>query len=506
MKKIFPYCLALGLVIGYSGRLTARIFDEMPKEFLEVVEEYAQLDNDNEGGEEPDTIPILSPQELFESLPTPVIEKNVVNRSFNPKVFGGYRKVHQIPDFTKLKPYNGLEVMTYVEPVDSLLITDELEPETEWQEIARDEVVLQDTISSIEDTYSHFIVGKRPKWLTDALLQQRIQEDLMYSYMISNPEAIEYADWDLPEPPVLYEDDITFLSFLKKQEIPEVDMDDAVIPEIELKKRHWLHKFNTLLQFSQAYVSPNWYQGGNDYLALLFNFNWNVDLNTVYHPKLLFQSALSYKLAVSSTPKGSVHKYNLSDDAFQYNLNAGLKAIGNWYYSLNLLFKTQLFNNYEDNSNVRTASLLSPGDMNLGLGMSYTHKNKVNTFQYTLTISPLSYNLKTCISDKIDHAQFNIAPDRKTKSEIGSNAEFNMTWQILSNISYKTRMFLFTDYSYFLGDWQNTFSFEINKFLSTQLFIHLRWDTSAEKYTSWKTFMMREILSFGLSYTFSTKP
>lgn len=456
-----------------------------------------------------DTLKILSPEELFNSLPTPSINKNVVNKSFIPKVFGGYRKVHHIPEFTKIKPYNGIKTMTYVERPDSTEEANEIGLDPSFKEMIDKEVALEDTIQKNSETFSRFMEGKRPKWLTDALLLQRIQEDVMYLYMLENPQAIEYADWNLPEPPVLYEDDITFLSFIKKQELPEISPNEAILPEeVELKKKHWLHTVNALLQFSQAYVSPNWYQGGNNYLALLFGFNWNVNLNQVFHPKLLFQSAFSYKLGLTSTPEGNIHKYQMSEDVLQYNLNTGWKALGNWYYSMNLLFKTQIFTNYEDNSWKRKASFLSPGDLNLGLGMSYNHKNKLNTFSYTLTIAPLSYNLKTCIypNDKIGHAQFNIEADKKSKSEIGSNAELKLEWQIMANISYKTRVFAFTDYHYFLGDWQNTFSFDINKFLSTQLFINLRWDTSADRNTSWKTFMMREILSFGLSYTFSTKP
>ena len=139
----------------------------------------------------------------------------------------------------------------------------------------------------------------------------------------------------------------------------------------------------------------------------------------------------------------------------------------------------------------------------MGLGMSYSFKK--NNVDFTATISPLSYNLKTCITDRIDHGQFNIKPDRKTHSEFGSNAEFNMNWKIRYNINYKTRLFLFTDYSYFLADWENTLNFDINKFLSTQIYVHMRYDTSTETNTSWKHFMLREVLSFGLSYTFSTK-
>ncbi|MDE6444449.1 MAG: hypothetical protein K2K64_08550, partial [Muribaculaceae bacterium] len=69
-----------------------------------------------------------------------------------------------------------------------------------------------------------------------------------------------------------------------------------------------------------------------------------------------------------------------------------------------------------------------------------------------------------------------------------------------------TRVFLFTDYSYFLSDWENTMNFEINRFLSTQIYAHLRYDTSTESLTKWKHFQLREVLSFGLTYTFSTKP
>lgn len=81
-----------------------------------------------------------------------------------------------------------------------------------------------------------------------------------------------------------------------------------------------------------------------------------------------------------------------------------------------------------------------------------------------------------------------------------------MTWQVTHNINYRTRVFLFTDYDYFLADWENTVNFSINKFLSTQIYLHLRHDTSSDMSTSWKHFMMREVLSFGLTYTFSSKP
>lgn len=320
--------------------------------------------------------------------------------------------------------------------------------------------------------------------------------------MIDNPSLIKYTEWGLPVPPKIYGPDFSFRGYLRHLELPSVEDAVVVMPEVEIKRRNWLHTFNVSLQLSQAYVSPNWYQGGNSNVSGLFNFGWNVDLNPNYYPKLLFQSALTYKLAVNANPKGSLHKYNIAQDLFQYNLKTGLKAFNHWFYTLNLLFNTQLFNAYPDDSMQRTSSLLSPGTLNIGVGMTYTLQKK--RLNLTASISPLAYNLKTCIYSDIDHEQFNIRQNRKSVSEIGSSGEINLTWNFTDNVSWKSRLFLFTDYSYFLADWENTFNFQFNRFLSAQIYLHPRWDTSAENSAKWHRFMLHEILSFGISYTFST--
>lgn len=496
MKKYLPYCFLLIACLGFSSRSFGQT-EFLAETIAAVTEEENFLMPD--------------PQAIFDSMPQPAVNYDIVNLSLVPRVFSGYRKIHHSPQYSQKNFYDGLKNFVIINGDE--LQFDEITPSDTLNTQELNEMLVAPLFKVVvdmpEDTVNNMpsiLEYQRPQWFENALRTRSAQEDLQYASMIDNPMTIEYAYWDLPVPPVLLVEDRSFLAFIKRQEIPEVNPDDAILPELETKKTNWLHTVNALLQFSQAYISPNWYQGGNSYLSLLLGFNWNVTLNQVYHPNILFQSNLSYKLALTSNPKGSYHKYTISEDNFQYNLNTGLKAAKDWYYSFNLLFKTQLLTNYDANSDVTTASILSPGDLNLGLGMSYNHTNKLKTFRYTITISPLSYNLKTCISNKVDHATYNIPLDKKTKSEIGSNVEFNMEWNISTNVSYKTRLFAFTDYHYFLGDWQNTFNFEINKFLSTQIFVNLRYDGSTESSGKWKKFMMKELLSFGLSYTFSTKP
>lgn len=346
-----------------------------------------------------------------------------------------------------------------------------------------------------------------PDWLRNVLSAERIVGDFMYGVMIAQPSTIDYAFWELPERPRLPEEDMSFSGYLKRLHLPEIEVGAEVLPTFAFKRRHWLHKLTGGVQFSQAYISKNWYQGGTNYISLLFNALWDVQLNPVYHPDFLLQSTLGYKLGVNSTPPDSYHPYSLSEDLLQWNFKTGYKAVKNFYWSYTLLFKTQLFNNYDANSDQRTASFLSPGELNMGLGMTYSHTNRYKTLKLGLSLSPLSYNLKTCIDRRIDPTKFNIEAGKKAHGEIGTNAECNIEWAITPNISLKSRLFAFTDYSYFLSDLETTLNFGINRFLSTQIYAHLRFDSSSEILSDrWKHWMLKEILSFGLTYTFSSKP
>ncbi len=379
-------------------------------------------------------------------------------------------------------------------------IKNENKEETEENEIFLDE---ETKVEPLHD----FASNPRPRWLENAYEAWDMQEDLMYQMMIDDPSLIRYAYWRLPIPPSLPEEDHGFMGFLKRSSTGSVNVNDAVISESEILKKHWLHVLNGSLQFSQAYVSDNWYQGGNNHVALLINFLWDVQLNTVWHPNLLLQSTLSYKLGLNSVEDDQYRKYSISQDIFQYNFKFGYKARRNWYYTITAQFKTQLLNNYKKDTETRIASVLTPGDLNFGLGMTYSKTNASKSIQFNASIAPLSYNLKTAIDPHIDHELFGIPQTVKSQSEIGSNADITLNWKIGKMVTYKTRLFLFTDYDYFLGDWENTLNIQFSRFFSTQLYANLRYDSSADKYAApkWKRFMLKEILSIGLSYTFSTK-
>ncbi|MDE6378605.1 MAG: hypothetical protein K2K72_07665 [Duncaniella sp.] len=109
--------------------------------------------------------------------------------------------------------------------------------------------------------------------------------------------------------------------------------------------------------------------------------------------------------------------------------------------------------------------------------------------------------------NRLNVKSYGIEEGHHSVSEYGSSCEGKVSWQICENISLRSRLFTFTNYEYIQGDFENTISFTINRFLSTQIFVHMRYDSSSPvvEDTDWHKFMMKEILSFGFTYKFATK-
>lgn len=349
------------------------------------------------------------------------------------------------------------------------------------------------------------IAGDAYYWLDDLKQGRLLVARARQQYMSQNPQAVRYNVWMLPERPKEYAAIIN--PHTRRIEMQERAVGDrrnevtSLAPEID--RKIWIQSLAVTAQFSQAYVSPNWYQGGNRSLIMLVNAAYNVKLNQHYYPNLLFETSAGYKLGTNTAPDDTIRSMNISEDLLQINSTFGYKAARRWYYSLNLQFKTQLFNSYPSNSDKLKSAFLSPGELNLGLGMTYNYQNDKKTFDFNATIAPLSWQLSTCISQRINEESYGIRPGRNARCEYGSNAEYKLSWKITYNIKYQSRLFLFSDYSRFQGDWEHTLSFNINRYLSTNIYAHMRYDTSSVRDGGWSKFQLKEILSFGFAYTFA---
>ncbi|MGM9799904.1 MAG: DUF3078 domain-containing protein [Muribaculaceae bacterium] len=349
---------------------------------------------------------------------------------------------------------------------------------------------------------SHFNWINRQKRLSDYVIHLRQRT------MFANPDIVPYNVALLPDPPKEYHakvDPKKATIVIEEEPVKKESVKDAPKP-VKIDHINWLNDFTTSLHFSQAYNSPNWYQGGNNNLNIICQAAHTIKLNQAFHPNIMFENSIQYKLALNSAPEDSLRNYSIAEDIFQINTKFGLRAAKDWYYSVTMLFKTQMMTNYKKNTNDVKAAFLSPGELNIGFGMSYSRTNPKKTVTFDTSISPISYNLKICTDDRLNKADFGIEQDKNTASEIGSNAEAKLKWKMAYNITYTSRLYAFTDYSYVQGDWEHTLSFEVNRYLSTQIYAHLRYDSSTPRLedSKWHTWQLKEILSFGLTYKFAT--
>ena len=165
-----------------------------------------------------------------------------------------------------------------------------------------------------------------------------------------------------------------------------------------------------------------------------------------------------------------------------------------------MLFKTQLLTNYEPNSDVKQAEFFSPGEFNVGLGMSYSHSyTKPVKLSHTLTLSPLSYNLRFVALSDIDPAKFGIDTGR-TRNEVGSSLDYTMTWDIRYNIRWMSHIYAFTNYKTSLVEWTNSLDFSFSNYFSARLYLDMRFDNSVAKDPRFGYFQIKELLSIGFSY------
>ena len=233
------------------------------------------------------------------------------------------------------------------------------------------------------------------------------------------------------------------------------------------------------------------------------NYQHITRLNQAKHPNKLFELTAQYKLGINSAPDDTLRDYSITEDLFQINAKFGLQATKKFYYSMTMQFRTQLLQNFSTNTYDLAASFLTPGELNAGIGMTYSTTNDRSTFSFDASLSPLSYNMKICRAiHKMDPTSYGIDAGKRLGHEIGSSGECKLSWTPHPSVTISSRLFVFSNYSYLQGDLETTLNFSINKFLSTQIYAHLRYDDSAPINMDWRYWQFKETLSFGLQYQF----
>ena len=263
------------------------------------------------------------------------------------------------------------------------------------------------------------------------------------------------------------------------------------------KPNWWVTGGSGSIQFSQSHISKNWYNGGEGTHSLLGNLQLFANYND--REKWQWENLLDAKLGYISAPSDQYHNYLVNNDQLRIASKVGLRAIKHWYYTLHTEFKTQFCNGYGANSLTLNAAFLSPAYWTSGLGMDY----KLNKEKVTLSVllAPITYTMKIVTNPDVDEVSLGLKEGATTAHDFGSQMQANLTWKAFSFLNVTSRFDYLTSYKTVRIEWENTFNFILNRYLSAKLYVYGRFDDGVAPSENGSYFQINENFGFGLNYT-----
>ena len=280
---------------------------------------------------------------------------------------------------------------------------------------------------------------------------------------------------------------------------PPIEPVEAPVEVLVKKPNFWTYKGDYALQFLQNYVSGNWYRGGESNYAARGSVVMQANYNN--KQKVKWSNRLELKYGMQSSRSDSLHSVKSTDDLIRLTSKFGLQATKKWYYTVQFIGYTQFGKSYRSNDPTVYSAFLSPANINISLGMDYSADWLGHRLKGTFHIAPLAYNLKYTrmleLSDRLG-----IGTGHHFLHDFGSECTIDLEWKLLEMLTWRTRLYGYTTYRRSEVEWENTFSFQFNRYISTQLFIYPRFDDGVARDSRHAYFQLKEFASVGFQFSF----
>lgn len=223
--------------------------------------------------------------------------------------------------------------------------------------------------------------------------------------------------------------------------------------------------------FSQVSLT-NWNAGGQSSIAT------NGLLSLYAHHKTakgLWENNL--EMGYGLLRQGQEKIIQKTDDRFDLLSKYGQKINEKWYYAGLMNFRTQFTDGFSRPGDVNPISrLFAPAYMITAIGVEYKPKENLGFFFAPLT------NKNTFVMDEVLSAAgaFGVDPGKVFRGEFGGYVRMNYKVDIMENITFQTRLDLFSNYFYNPQNidvsWETLLSLKVNKFISATIGTHLIYD------------------------------
>lgn len=376
-----------------------------------------------------------------------------------------------------------------------------------------------DTLSPLDDAYSHlsqivpltFYHGVTQRLFDiDYTAPLRRDVDLLVSRMyISHPEYVLDTDSRLtaegeiafrPDEPVVNNTGMTSQAEEEVIHIPSASRPSSDVTLVTMRPNFWTYSGDFSLQFLQNYVSDNWYKGGESTYSMIGAVTYNANYND--KEKIKWDNRIEMKLGMQSSQGDTLHSYKSSEDLIRLTSKLGIQSVKKWYYTLQFIASTQFTHGYKSNDETVYSDFMSPLNVNLSLGMDYKVEWCKKRLVGTVNISPMAANFKYV--DRLYLAnKYGISEGKHSLWDIGSTFTTDLTWTFSKLIKWKTRLYAYTTYKRTEVEWENTFNFQLSRYISTSLFVYPRFDDSASKKDGKYGYLqLKEYWSLGFNYSF----
>ena len=285
------------------------------------------------------------------------------------------------------------------------------------------------------------------------------------------------------------------------EKVPETPVEPTTVPvEVMVKRPNfWTFNGDYALQFLQNYVSGNWYRGGESNYSALASLVMQANYNN--KQKLKWENRLELKYGLQSSRSDSLHSFKSTEDLIRLTSKLGLQATKRWYYTVQFIGNTQFSRSYRSNDPKVYSAFVAPLNINLSIGMDYSVDWMNHRLKGNFHLAPLAYNMKYTRMLELTR-RLGIKDGNHFLHDFGSEFTVDLEWKMMESLTWKTRLYGYSTYKRTELEWENTFTFRFNRYISSRVFIYPRFDDGVRRDDHYAFWQLKEFASIGFQYSF----
>ena len=329
-----------------------------------------------------------------------------------------------------------------------------------------------------------------------------ILSELMHLYL-TRPDLVEGTDRMVQQQQTKLDDiktpihhDATLV-----EKVTERPVEPTTVPvEVMVKRPNfWTINGDYALQFLQNYVSGNWYKGGESNYSALASLVMQANYNN--KQKVKWENRLELKYGMQSSRSDSLHSFKSTEDLIRLTSKLGLQATKRWYYTVQFVGNTQFSHSYRSNDPKVYSAFAAPLNINLSIGMDYSVDWMNHRLKGNFHLAPLAYNMKYTRMLELTR-RLGIKDGKHFLHDFGSEFTVDLEWKLMELLTWKTRLYGYTTYKRTELEWENTFTFRFNRYISSRVFIYPRFDDGVRRDNDHAFWQLKEFASIGFQYSF----